>query len=109
MIIRHYNGPQKTSQEPKDSSQRNCSKGPCSPTGGETKEMESNSKMYSDRKMHRSAFDKEFLDMEVQVEEKYAVRKICTYVFPLSYKILYYLLRPYEMNSVELEMSYYQS
>lgn len=76
---RHYNGPQKTSQEPKDSSQRNFSKGLCSPTGGETKELESNSKMFSDRKMHKSPFDREFLDLEVQVEEKYAVRKTCAY------------------------------
>lgn len=72
-LTRHYNGPQKTSQEPKDSSQRNCSKGLCSPTGGDTKEMESNSKMYTDRKLHKSAFDREFLDLELQVEEKYAV------------------------------------
>jgi len=72
-VTRHYNGPQKTSQEPKDSSQRNCSKGLCSPTGGETKELESNSKMFSDRKILKSPFDREFLDMEVQVEEKYAV------------------------------------
>ncbi|VVC45096.1 Hypothetical protein CINCED_3A015660 [Cinara cedri] len=71
-LSKHYNGPQKTSQEPKDSSQRNCSKGLCSPTGGETKEMESTSKMYMDRKLHKSAFDREFLDLELQVEEKYA-------------------------------------
>lgn len=75
-VIRHYNGPQKTSQEPKDSSQRNCSKGLCSPTGGETKELESNSKMFSDRKILKSPFDREFLDMEVQVEEKYAVNQL---------------------------------
>jgi len=75
-VTRHYNGPQKTSQEPKDSSQRNCSKGLCSPTGGETKELESNSKMFSDRKILKSPFDREFLDMEVQVEEKYAVSQI---------------------------------
>jgi len=79
-VNRHYNGPQKTSQEPKDSSQRNFSKGLCSPTGGETKELESNSKMFSDRKMHRSPFDREFLDLEVQVEEKYAVRQTRTLI-----------------------------
>lgn len=74
MYTRHYNGPQKTSQEPKDSSQRNCSKGLCSPTGGETKDLESNSKMFSERKIHKSPFDREFLEFEMQVEEKYAVR-----------------------------------
>lgn len=72
--FRHYNGPQKTSQEPKDSSGRNCSKGLCSPTGGETKELESNSKMFSERKVHKSPFDREFMDFELQVEEKYAVK-----------------------------------
>lgn len=74
ICTRHYNGPQKTSQEPKDSSQRNCSKGLCSPTGGETKDLESNSKMFSERKIHKSPFDREFLEFEMQVEEKYAVR-----------------------------------
>lgn len=73
-ITRHYNGPQKTSQEPKDSSQRNCSKGLCSPTGGETRELESNSKMFGDRKIHKTPLDRDFLDFEIQVEEKYAVR-----------------------------------
>uniref|UniRef100_A0A2S2Q2N9 Protein unc-80 n=1 Tax=Sipha flava TaxID=143950 RepID=A0A2S2Q2N9_9HEMI len=71
-LSKHYNGPQKTSQEPKDSSGRNCSKGLCSPTGGETRELESNSKMFSERKVHKSPFDKEFMDFELQVEEKYA-------------------------------------
>ncbi|XP_025208646.1 protein unc-80 homolog isoform X2 [Melanaphis sacchari] len=72
-LSKHYNGPQKTSQEPKDSSQRNCSKGLCSPTGGgETKDLESNSKMFSERKIHKPPFDREFLEFEMQVEEKYA-------------------------------------
>ncbi|XP_050528266.1 protein unc-80 homolog isoform X3 [Daktulosphaira vitifoliae] len=73
-LSKHYNGPQKSSPDPKDSSQRNCSKGLCSPTGGvgETKDMETNSKMFSERKSHKTLLERDQLDCEIQLEEKCA-------------------------------------
>jgi hypothetical protein len=37
--------------------------------------------MFSERKVHKSPFDKEFMDFELQVEEKYAVKYTKLLVF----------------------------